>query len=245
MAKMNTWRILKIIGKAVVILVIVGTIGLLFWRMFSSGDPAEMKHLVANAPLADAVQAADGEGRELNAFTQTQPTAITTAKHNYNYFAVSQVVFIPEAEQIQLTFRYNNSTIKHVVEDKSLPEVPDRQEDLFDVTLWVVYDLTPDVVGDDENVEYVRIHPTEALTGEATKNFYNYRKFVFDGVDMTATEKPLLTVYMDVYYVGDVDYEADPYGTLPLYQYVYPNEPYQLTEADRRALKAYTDAHAN
>ncbi len=236
MAKVSGWRITKIILKAVVIIIIVGTVGLLLWRLFSSGDPSGMKTLKANDKLIEAYRAAEAEGETLTMFTQPQPTNITTAKHNYNYFSVSNVVFIPEAEQVQLTFRYNNSTIKHVKEDKGLAELPDRHDDLFDVTLWAVYDLTPDVVGDDDNVEYVRFYPTEELTEADTKNLYNYRKFVFDGVDMTSAEKPLLTIYMDVYYIGEIDYEAEPYGILPLYQYVYPNEPYELTEADRKAL---------
>ncbi len=236
MANVSGWRVTKIILKAIVILVIAGTVGLLLWRIFTSGDPAEMKALKANDKLAEAWKRAEAEGRALSMFTQTQPTDITTAKHNYNYFAVSNVVFIPEVEQVQLTFRYNNSTIRHLKEDKGLAEIPDRHDHLYDVTLWAVYDLTPDVTGDDDNVEYVRFHPTEALTTADTKNIYNYRKLVFDGVNMTSSERPLLTVYMDVYYVGDVDYEAEPYGTLPLYQYIYPNEPYEPTEADRKAL---------
>ena len=175
----------------------------------------------------------------MDMFIQEQPTAITTAKHNYSYFGVSNVVFIRDANQIQLTFRYNNSTIRHLKEDKGLDEIPDRSAELYDVTLWAVYDLTPGVVGDDENVEYVRYHPTVELTRAETKNLYNYRRFVFDGVEMTSAEKPLLTIYMDVYYVGDLDYETEPYGTLPLYQYVYQNEVYTLTSADRKALAAW------
>lgn len=241
MAHVSKGKMVKAFFKAIVILIIVGTVGLLFWRIFTSGDPSEVKALIANRTLADAQETADREGRTLEAFTQAQPTTITTATHNYNYFAVSRVVFIPEAEQLQLTFRYSNRTIKHVTEDQGLAEVPDRHEDLFDVTLWAVYDLTPDVTGDDENVEYVRFYPTDELTVETTKGTYNYRKYVFDGVDMTSTDKPLLTIYMDVYYVGEVDYEAEPYGTLPLYSYVYPNEAYVLSNAERRALKEFTD----
>ena len=239
MGKVSGGKIAYYIFKAIGLLLVFGTIGILLWRIFTSGDPASMKTLDANAPLVEAYEKAQAEGREMDMFTQEQPTTITTAEHNYSYFAVSNVVFIKDADQIQLTFRYNNSTIRHLAEDYELPEIPARESELYDVTLWVVYDLTPDVVGDDENVEYVRIHPTASETVAEQKSLYNYRKFVFDGVDFDTTEKPILTVFMDVYYVEDVNYEEDPYGTLPIYQYVYENKPYTLTDKDIKAIEAY------
>lgn len=239
MSKVNGGKVAYYIFKALGLLLVFGTIGILLWRIFTSGDPASMKTLDANAVLVEAYGKAQAEGREMDMFTQEQPTAITTAEHNYSYFAVSNVVFIKDADQVQLTFRYNNSTIRHLAEDYDLPEIPSRESDLYDVTLWVVYDLTPDVVGDDENVEYVRVRPTVTETKAEQKSLYNYRKFVFDGVEFNAPEKPILTVYMDVYYVEDVNYEADPYGTLPIYQYIYENQPYTLTDKDVKALNAY------
>lgn len=243
MSKVSGGKIAYYIFKALGLLLVFGTIGILLWRVLSSGDPAEMKVLDANAPLVEAYRQAQAEGRDMDMFTQEQPTTITTADHNYSYFSVSNVVFIKDADQLQLTFRYNNSTIRHLAEDYDLPEVPARDSELYEVTLWVVYDLTPDVVGDDENVEYVRIHPTASETKAVQKSLYNYRKFVFDGVDFEVQGKPILTIYMDVYYVEDIDYDKDPYGTLPLYQKIYENEQlnkaYVLTDKDVKALEAY------
>jgi hypothetical protein len=233
------WKIVKYVVKGFFLLLIFGTIALILWRIFSSGTPKSMTALDANDEIVEAWKKAEAEGREMDMFTQLQPTNITTKKENYSYFSVENVVFIRDAEQLQLTFRYNNSTIRHLKEDKGLSELPDRAEDLYDVTLWAVYDLTPDVTGDDENVEYVRYHPTESETRAEQKNVYNYRKYVFDGVSMENADKPLLTVYMDVYYVGDLDYDEEPYGTLPIYQYTYENETYTLTADDRKALEAY------
>ncbi|MBE6558930.1 MAG: hypothetical protein E7661_08015 [Ruminococcaceae bacterium] len=237
-------KILKYTFKALGLLLVFGTIGILLWRIFTSGDPAEMKALKVNARLVEAYEQAQAEGREMDMFTQEQPTTITTADHNYSYFSVSNTVFIKDADQVQLTFRYNNSTIRHLAEDYDLPEVPARDAELYEVSLWVVYDLTPDVAEDDENVEYVRFYPTAEETLTAQKSLYNYRKLVFDGVDFNVENKPILTIYMDVYYVEDVDYEKDPYGTLPLYQKVYEtkkdlNKPYTLTDKERKALEAY------
>ncbi len=233
-------KILKYTFKALGLLLVFGTIGILLWRIFTSGDPTEMKTLDANAKLVAAYEKVQAEGRSLDIFTQEQPTNITTAEHNYSYFSVSNVVFIRDAEQVQLTFRYNNSTIRHLAEDYDLPEVPARDAELYDVTLYVAYDLTPDVAEDDENVSWVRIKPTASETTSAQKSLYNYRKFVFDGIDFNDKTRPILAIHMDVYYVEDVNYEEEAYGILPLYQYVYEIEPYTLTDRDIKALEAYS-----
>jgi methionine synthase I (cobalamin-dependent) len=131
--------------------------------------------------------------------------------------------------------------VKRLCDAASVPVIVNPNAGLprVDEAGKTVYDLTPDVVGDDENVEYVRVHATASETKADQKSLYNYRKFVFDGVDFNTPEKPILTVFMDVYYLEDVNYEEDPYGTLPVYQYVYENQPYTLTDRDIKALEAY------
>jgi hypothetical protein len=68
---------------------------------------------------------------------------------------------------------------------------------------------------------------------------YSYRRFVFDGVDMTVRDYPVLAVYIDIYYKGDVQYEEDPYGTLIIYDYAQENVAYTLSSKDRAALEAW------
>ena len=244
-------KIFKYTMKSIGLILVFGTIGILLWRMFSSGDPTSMKTLDVNPVLKEAYEKAVSEDRTLDAFTQEQPTNITTGQKSYSYFSARNVVFIRDAKQVQLTFRYNNSTIRHLVEDYSLAETPKREDDLYDVTLWVVYDLTPDVTEDNEidheNVKKVRVHATASETRADTKSLYNYRKLVFDGVDFSNPDEPILAVYMDVYYNEDIDYEAEPYGTLPLYQKIYEdegvNEPYELTKQDQKAIESFKSEH--
>lgn len=240
MSKGMGGKIIQYSFKALGLLLVFGTIGILLWRIFTSGDPAEMKVLDANERLVEAYEKAQAEGRDMDMFTQEQPTTITTADHNYSYFSVSNVVFIKDADQVQLTFRYNNSTIRHLAEDYDLPEVPARDAELYEVTLYVAYDLTPDVAEDDDNVEWVRFYPTASETTAAQKSLYNYRKLVFDGIDLKDTDRPILAIHMDVYYVEDIDYSKEAYGILPLYQYVYENKPYALSDKDIKALEAYS-----
>ena len=105
-------------------------------------------------------------------------------------------------------------------------------------------DLTPDVASDNdgktpEAVKAVRYHATSSTAGK--KNLYNYRKLVCDGVEQTDESLPLLAVYVDFYYVGDVDYEKDAYGALPLYLYTDIWDTYEPSGAEMKAIRNYND----
>lgn len=215
-------KIMKITVKAVGLTLVFGTIIFFLWRAFiSTIIPGEVNGLAVNPTLHAAWLAAEEAGEELTYFTQVQ-NETTTAEHNYSYFTAKNVAFIEDANQIQLLFRYNNATIRSLVKDYNLPEVPDRTADLYEITLYVAYDLTPadltDNAGNDPaSVKFVRYHATSSEPAQSL--MYNYRRMTFDGLDMTVTDNPVLAVYVDVYYLGDLDYEAEPYGTICIYDY--------------------------
>ena len=171
-----------------------------------------------------------------------EQNSITRGDKNYGYFSVSQVAFIDSADQVQLTFRYNNSTLRSVADDLSLSEVPSRDADIFDVTIVVCRDLTPEDDTDNavsakdkpESVAETRYFASQSIS--ATKLMYNYRKFVFDDV---VTDENTLAVYVDIYYKGGdttLDYETTPYGTLCIYDYKSRNLIRNFTNDDRNAL---------
>ena len=236
------FRITGKVIKYLVFLLIFTVIGLLLWRVFSAGDPDSMSTLAPNEKLCAAYEA---KGEELYLFRQEQRT-ITSAEDNYGYFSVTDCVFIPDANQIQIVFRYNNSTIRSLAEDYGLEEVPSREEELFDVSLTVATDLTPDV--DDDNagndpdaVRFTRVHATQVTSD--TKNMYNYRRLVFDLDEAERSladlldSGELLAVYADIYYKEDIQYEEPAYGTLCLYDYLSEKRSAKLTQDDRRALE--------
>ncbi len=237
------YKIVKYTVKAIGLTLVFGTTIFFLWRVFSSGNPAGMEDLAVNGPVHEAWQAAVAEGQELTIYAQEQDH-ITRAEHNYSYFAITDVKFVEEASQVQVLLRYNNSTIRHLVEDYQLPTMPERAEELYDVTLYVAYDLTPDVHTDDDgndpaSVKFVRYHATSHTADQ--KNLYNYRRFIFDGVDMTVTDNPVLAVYVDIYYKDDIDYEKDSYGTLIIYDYASERVPYQITKKDLEKLESFTE----
>ena len=246
MSRVN--RVFKISGcliKCIFGLIIAVVCAALLWRVFSSGDPKSMKSLSVNDKVYNAYLE---NGESLYMFNQEQ-NSITRGENNYGYFSVTDCKFITDANQVQIVFRYNNSTIRSLAEDYSLPNVPDRSEELYDVTLLLAIDLTPEnkddnATNDPASVRFVRVHASSYTRD--TKLMYNYYRMVFDigesGEDIKSLldSKLLLAVYTDVYYVNDLDYEKDPYGTLCLYDYISDNKTVELERADKRAIKEFS-----
>ena len=232
------FRIAGFVFKAICTLVILLVVGLLVWRIVDSKiTPKEVKTLIPNDTLCEAYEK---HGDKLTMYYQDQNeyTQRKGENENYGYFANEGTVFIKEAEQVQFILRYNNSTLKYTAERYMLESEPTREENAFDVSLVIMYDLTPDNDSDNdgktpEAVEYMRIQPTfDPLKHQ--KTLYNYRKYIFDGVKI---DDSVLAVYIDIYYAGEVDYDEQPYGTLMLYSYNEENITYKLSSSDKKALK--------
>lgn len=209
--------------------------GIILWRVFSSGDPKEVKYLMGNDALYEAYEKS---GDDLVLQYQMQDT-ITTADYNRGYFSITQYVFIPEAQQVQLVFRYNNSTIKHLARDYELEAIPDKSEDLFDVTLVTTTYKTPDNREDNADTAALTMERHYPTTFERTEtSLYTYYRFVFDNVQITPD---MLYVFADFYYMGDLNYEERPYGTLCLYDDESPWVSYKLSRAERKMLERRED----
>lgn len=203
--------------------------GILIFRMCSSSEPASMKALMVNDKTIEAYKKS---GYDLYMFYQKQDS-ITRGENNSGYFSVEQVVFIPDAQQVQVLVRYNNSTLKALATDYGLDSVPDRNKDLFDVTLIKTTDLTPDNSEDNSNPEFLqkeRFYPSKMIKDE--KNLYNYRKFIFDGV----TSEDAVGIFVDIYYNENIDYEKSAYGTLCIYDAQSQNFDYKLSSSDKKTL---------
>ena len=230
------WKIAGLIFKGICVFFVVAVFALLAWRIIDSKtEPREVRNVIPNEILYDAYEK---NGGKLTVFTQSQEP-FTRAENNYGYFHIGESLFFEDTDQLQFTLRYNNSTIEHLVIDHSLPMLPSREEDLYDVSVVIMYDLTPDNdednYGDDESaVSYKRFFPSQCVS--AQKTLYNYRKFVFDGIEITDR---VLAVYVDIYYKGAIDYDADAYGTLLIYDFETKNEEYKLTLGDKNAIKAW------
>lgn len=225
-----------IIGKALyffVGLAIFVMTAFLVWRVFFSDNmPGEMEALQPNDRLA----AAYGEkGDALLLYTQEQSTH-TRGEENYGYFAVPRFIYLPEARQMQVIFRYNNSTLEATEEKYGLAEPLPRGEEVFDVSIVFITDRTPGDTTDNkdgsETLKKERIKPTSHVV--TTTALYTYFAYVFDNVDI---KDDTLTAFFDVYYEGAVDYEDDAFGTLRLYHKDSEWVRVELTERDKKAIE--------
>ena len=249
----RVFRGFKIFGwilRGLFVLLILFVCGVLCWRFCSSGDPKALKTLYVNEQTYGAYAA---EGEQMEIFRQEQ-RSITSGKDNYGYFSATSALFLPSANQVQLTVRYNNATIRALSEDFSLPSIPSPEEELFDVTLLLAIDLTPDnpddnLTNDPASVRFVRCKPS-AVQSDA-KHLYQYRRCVFDladcGEDMEALLDSglLLAVYTDIYYIGATDYDTTAYGTLCLYDYLGERLGVRLSGKDVKALETWGKEHVS
>ncbi|MBQ7335779.1 MAG: hypothetical protein IJW92_04845 [Clostridia bacterium] len=226
----RTARIIRKVIKSIGLFIVLLVNGILVWRLCSSGDPATMKVLTVNEPLLQAYEIY-GDGITLQ---YQEQTTMTRTEKNYGYFGVTQCVFIPQANQVQIVFRYNNSTINHLADDYGLSEIPSKDQTLYDVTLVMTTDRTPE--NRDDNLDpdqliLTRYQPTSYTRDTTT--LYTYYRYVFDGVSV---DELTVGVFADIYYVEDIDYNAAPYGTLCLYDDESEWLPYKLTSDDKKAL---------
>ena len=236
MASYRAPRIIGWITRVLFSLFIFSICGILIWRVFISAKiPKSIDTLVPNAKLTEAYEATDGN----LTLRYQELSTISRSTDRYGYFSVPSYVFIQEAEQVQVVFRYNNSTILHLQEDYGLEKTPEKSQHLFDVSLVIAVDPTPSDRTDESDkspLETKRIFPSCEPIREETA-LYTFYRYVFDGVSV---EDITDSIYLDVYYVEDMDLDAEAYGTLCLYDYKTETIPAKLSKADIKAIETYT-----
>ena len=223
-------KILRVVGW----IIFCAVLSVLMWRMCSTAnDPKSVSTLIVNDKLSDiySVQKDSMEiyYQNLDKFNRND--------ESYGYFAITQSLIIPDAEQIQIVFRYNVSTLKYLAEDfpEDFPESPDRNENFFDVTLVKVIDLTPENTednDDEDTLKFERYFSSRTVTDQTSR--HNYERLLFEDINC----EDALTVYVCIYYNGDLDYEKSPMGDVSIYT-SNPDEKrckYILTSDDKKAL---------
>lgn len=121
------------------------------------------------------------------------------------YFSFSDVCYSTSADQVQLTVRYNVSTLEHVKKDLELDALAQGEPFIF-------------VLEDNEKKRY-----DEYVYTTCSKNFlgeprYEYRRLLFSGID--ASEVNTLT--LKVYYAEKTE-DEDFIGEIMVYDKEYEN----------------------
>lgn len=243
-------KIGKIIAPIFTCFCLIVTV-MIFFRICSQNKiPESIGTMAANDDLKQAYDASVNRGESLKVIyqdfdiysTENDVRVDENGKKIRNagraYFAVPIAVFIPEANQAQLVLRYNNSTLKYLASDyrEICTEVPERNEDVFDITLVKVTDLTPDKDDDNNDPRYLaEKRYTLSSVISAEKGLHNFRRLTFEDFDLEGA----LRVYLCIYYKGAVDYGEQPYATVTVYDAKDVIHTYKLTNKDVAAIEAY------
>ncbi len=184
------------IAKTVVTAVVFILCGMFILRCCVAADQSVLNDLTPN----DVLRAAYAQNPDLEIFTHDTPREISED----GYMAAYALLLIPEAGQVQITVRYNDSIFSY----NNLPA-----DTLFS------YTLTVSGTGEE-------IAPTSMEEGE--KWMYNYRRLVFDGVEIT--DDTSLTVNI---YAGD---EKITWQQIHHKDQNAVNEEFRLSRKDKAAL---------
>ena len=161
------------------------------------GDPNSMTTIVWNESAKNAYRE---DPEAFSALSQKQEVFLT----NDGKFWITGVLYLPQARQLQLTIKYNDSTLKALREQMGadLPEEP------FSYSLL-----------DSSGTRY-----TDYEFQTERKQNYSYRRLTFYGVDLT----DVATVYVDIYYSEAVDFELPPYASLMTWNRALPTEEFDV-----------------
>lgn len=188
--------------KFIALFIIAAVYALLFWRMGTARTPKEVK-LYRWSEAAFAAYQADPESFELYRHGEgtriVDGCAITLENGNRvmvdGSFTLEDVVYAEDAKEVQFSIRYNNSTVKYLAEAYRLESLPEGEP--------FIYMLT-----DDRGNRY-----PEYRYAPFAKAMYNYRRIVFENVDLTE----LTELTLEIYYIGDVNLSTAPYCHIPVY----------------------------
>lgn len=188
--KIFSFRTFKRIIKAICIVLIVGIYAILAYRLITGlGVP---KKATAILWTDEATAAYEESGGALVIYTQEQDDAMGKDGR----FSVYSVKLIPEIDEVQLTVRYNRSTVKALREQT---ESAYTDEAARDAALALI-DEEPFVylLRDNDNNVY-----TDYTEYSYTEGLYTYVTLAFDNVKLFDTE---IAPSSDGYFSPDEEY---------------------------------------
>ena len=233
------WRILgkvlKFTGYAIIALIN----GVLLWRLFfSTNEPNAIKTIASNPELSAAWAEHGPEGFALyqaeqdniatdedwhEHFPEDDPRYMT---NQFAQFFLTDVVFFPKAGQTQVVLRYNRSILEHIATDFELESVPDKKDDLFDISLVVYYKD-----GDATKAMTLSAHETEM----DTTSLYTFRQYYFDSMPEF---DGIIKMNVEIYYKGEVVEDEEPYAVIEIYDKLLEMQDYPLDKKDIAALES-------
>lgn len=245
---------IKAFGYSLVIFVF----GILFWRMFSSQNPRQVSELIWTENSYAAYEAL---GNDLLIYTQD----VGKTFDKDGKFSIYELRYIPEAEELQFTIRYNKSTIGQLANELT----NDLQEELGDAF------TEADIVKEETLPQYPFVFAlrddkgnvyTESEYTTFSKGRYLYVRVAFSGVKLFEVKKTTPTsyfptpdvenssyiykgrfesvyiensvdfIYLDSYYTGDEVRDESFSGKIVVYRSDRRTELYDYSKERPRAV---------
>lgn len=197
------------VGFVVFVFAILGFLGI---RLALSKPPASMKTMIWTEN-AVALYESDPESFKVTHYPSTDSFS------DNNMYSINQITYTSGIGQLQATVRYNERTLKYLMQDKGLESLPEGEIFVFKL-----------------RDNFGRVYTDYTYTIDA-KSGYGYRHVIFDGVDM----EDVTLLNLEIYYVGDVGEKETAVATLIAYRYDYSAQYYFIplpAEADKNLLPA-------
>lgn len=193
-------KVIKFILKFIAIGLIVLVYALLFWRIYTSKTPKNIKKFLFTQDAFDVCSSSPdsvsfwtrGDGTVWS-FTPDRP------EDSDGSFTAEGILYADGLSILEMTIRYNNSTVKYLTEDYRLDEKPQGEPFIF-------------ILEDNAGNTY-----SDYVYAPFARSLYNYRRLIFKNVDLT----DVTSLRLNVYYVGDVSLSS-PYRYLDVYSTAQP-----------------------
>lgn len=192
-------KIVARIFKIAALLLVFGVIALLVGRiLLAEYYPRSMKELAYTQGITDAV----AEKGSLTVHTQNLRASYDNP--DFALFMADHLYYVPELGELQITVRYNNSTLREMKADFGLDAEPLPSAELFSFSLvdHTAVDKDGREVEDGGNRVYAASVKTES------KFMYQYIKLTFCGISFEGAD----WLRLEIAYTGTetpVDADAD------------------------------------
>ena len=206
------YKVKKILGytiKTFIGVVMFAVIATLFFRVYTIQEPKEASSFVFTEESLKQYQKSKFKvySQKMVSYLQTDPTTgeqIEVVRDTFNgsddeiaseTMCVTNMHYVPELKQVQVTFRWNQNAEEKLLKDYNLEMLPNTE--LF---RFVLSDEKDNVYSD---LSYVA----------SDRYVYEYRRLVFENVDVKSVKE----LYLNIYFVGAAS--SVPYEKLMVYDY--------------------------
>lgn len=193
---------LTLILKIVCLVVCIATVGIVGYRIFlSEYTPAAMKNIAFTDALTAYYEATDGE---IGARTQT--LRFSYDDEDAGTFFADHLIVIEGIDQLQITLRYNLSTLSALEEKYNLAPLDTENCDYLSFRLRDNYD---------------RVYDTVSYRATSGVSMYRFVKLAFDGVELHPEENTPEWIRLEIL-VGE---NEEPFSYILVYE---NNENYNV-----------------